>query len=166
MGMARVLVVFATKSGCTGSIAERVAEVLGRSGHRVTLSDVRRFPDPADFDAVVAGSGVRAGRWHKVAQTWLLRHAEVLRNRPLALFTVGLRIAEPGREAEVRRYMDPLLREAQLSPLDLGLFAGLFEAEGFSFIERMLLKAMKVTPADHRDWAVIEAWAAQVARGF
>jgi menaquinone-dependent protoporphyrinogen oxidase len=52
----RVLVAFASKHGATADIAERIAEMLPRSGHEVTVRAVAEAGDPSGYDAVVLGS--------------------------------------------------------------------------------------------------------------
>src|SRR3954469_17851089 len=68
-GGLRVLVTVASRYGATREIAERMTEWLpGTDGGRAVgltaaLQLADRAPDPAGFDAVLAGSAVYAGRW-------------------------------------------------------------------------------------------------------
>jgi menaquinone-dependent protoporphyrinogen oxidase len=49
----------------------------------------RQRPDPASFDAVVLGSAVYAGRWLDPARQYAALYADVLRARPVWLFSSG-----------------------------------------------------------------------------
>lgn len=163
----RVLVVFATKSGCTAGIAERIGESLVQLGFDVDVSSADQAGDPSGFDAVIVGSGVRAGLWHGSAKSWVAKHQEALRKMPVALYTCGLVIMQ-GEEklAEVRAYTDQIISASGLEPLDVGLFAGWNEPDAFSMPERVVMKLMKAPRGDFRDGAAITSWTEQVARQF
>ncbi len=78
----KALVVYATKSGCTQGIGERIGADLGKHGVTVDIASAKSAGDPRDYDAVVLGSGVRAGRWHADARKWAEANAEALRQMP------------------------------------------------------------------------------------
>jgi menaquinone-dependent protoporphyrinogen oxidase len=121
-------------------------------------------PDPANFDAVVVGSGVRGAQWHEAARDWVIRHAHTLAGKPVALFTVGLEIMSGfAKEAEVRGYTDSLVERAGLQPAGIGLFAGWYEPRQFSVVERAILRSLNAPKGDHRDWHAVEAWTDTVA---
>lgn len=160
----RTLVVYATRSGCTAGVAERVAEILARSGMEVDLKPVEEAGDPVSYDAVVVGSGVRVGSWHEPARRWVAEHAETLRARPVAFYTCCLTLAtEPQKADEVRAYTEGLIEQTGLEPVDIGLFAGWNEPSRFSFIERAVLGMLRAPRGDFRDFEAIEAWSAGVA---
>lgn len=163
-GMSRVLVVYGTKTGCTAGIAERIGEVLAKTGVTVDVRPAEDAPDPAPYDAVVVGSGVRVGSWHGRVKEWVAANAAVLKNKPVAFFTACLTMAQtPEKADEVRAYTDPLIAETGVAPVEVGLFAGMNEPKRFSLPERLILKAMKAPQGDFRDWAAVEAWAQSVA---
>lgn len=162
--MGRVLVVYATKSGCTGGIAERIGEVLGQIGLTAEVTPAQDRPDPSAYDAVIVGSGVRAGLWHASAKQWLIGHAAVLREKPTALFTACLTMAtDPDKADDVRAYTAPLLTETGIEPVDIGLFAGMNDPRAFSLPERLIMKAMKAPEGDFRDYAAVDSWTRGVA---
>jgi menaquinone-dependent protoporphyrinogen oxidase len=156
----RLLVVYATGSGCTEGVARWIAEEL--EAHGVT-TDVRAADDDpacAGYDAAIVGSGVRAGTWHKAAREWVVRNAGALRAMPIAFFTVGLKMAESEKNApEVRGYTDALIRESGLSPVEIGLFAGWSQMKRFTLPERLVLKALRAPDGDFRDGIAVRAWA-------
>jgi menaquinone-dependent protoporphyrinogen oxidase len=162
-GVQKILVVYGTKSGCTAGVAERVGKALAGRGAAVDVVPAQKAGSPADYGAVVVGSGVRMSRWHEPVRTWVGDHACTLKSKPLAFYTVGLRLVDPGKAEEVRAYTDPLVRQTGVRPIDLGLFAGWNVPKRFSLIERLLLKTMKAPEGDFRDWAAIDAWAAKIA---
>jgi menaquinone-dependent protoporphyrinogen oxidase len=163
-GMGKVLVVYGTKSGCTSGVAERIGSALADAGMSVEVLPAEARPDPVGYDGVVVGSGVRVGQWHSAVKEWVTVNADSLKARPTAFFTVCLTIAsDPEKTDEVRAYIDPLLAESGIEPVDIGLFGGWFEPKQFNLLERTVLKAMKAPQGDHRDWDAIDAWTAGVA---
>jgi menaquinone-dependent protoporphyrinogen oxidase len=159
----RVLVVYGTKSGCTQGIAERIGEDLAKQGASVDVVAAEDAGDPSGYDAVLVGSGVRAGKWHAAARAWVESNADSFEGKPVAFYTCGMMIREEGKEDEVRAYSDPVADAAGIEPVDVGLFAGWFEPKQFGFAERAILKMMKVEEGDFRDWDAVDAWADKVA---
>jgi menaquinone-dependent protoporphyrinogen oxidase len=161
-GMRKVLVAYQTKSGSVTDIAKTIALNLGE-GVTADVKPLADGPDPAGYDAVIVGSGVRAGNWHGTAKEWVKGHAEVLKGKPVAFFSVGMSMTDPSKSAEVIAYTDPLIAETGVKPVDVGPFAGWFEPKRFSFLERTIMKAMKAPEGDHRDLQAVATWASAVA---
>ena len=160
----RTLVVYGTKTGCTEGIAEHIGDRLAAAGATVDVVPAERAGDPSDYDAVVVGSGVRAGQWHGPVRKWVSDNAAALRDRPVAFFTCGLTLAsDPTKTAEVRAYTDALTESTGVTPVDIGTFAGWNEPTKFPLVERTLMKMMKAPQGDFRDFAAVDAWADEVA---
>jgi menaquinone-dependent protoporphyrinogen oxidase len=162
-GMRKILVMYATKSGSVCGIAEKIGETLNAAGAEVDVKPVGDAPDVSAYDAVVVGSGVRAGNWHQAAKDWIAANAEALKDKPTAFFTVGLTIMDPAKTDEVRAYTDPLIAETGVKPVDVGLFSGWFVPEKFGFAERTIMGLMKAPKGDHRDMKAVASWAGGVA---
>jgi len=160
----KILIVYATKSGCTEDIARRIGTTLRALGGDVRVIPAESAPSPDGFDAVIVGSGVRAGKWHKAATGWVSKHAGAIRRRPLAMFTCCLTMRDGQKKAaEVLAYTQPILKSTALTPAGIGLFAGWFEPEHFGFMERTILKMMKAPQGDFRDFAAVDAWTEDIA---
>lgn len=161
--MSKALVVYATRSGCTTAIAEHIGATMVDKGIEVDVVPATEAPTPDGYDAVVVGSGVRAGNWHAPARAWVEANAEQLKATPIALFTCGLMIQDPGKTDEVRAYTDPLIEHTGIQPVDIGLFAGWNNPEEFSLIERGVMKVMKAPEGDFRDLDEVGRWTEAVA---
>lgn len=160
--MRKALVTYATKSGSVSGIAERIAETLASAGVHVDVKPVGGAPDPSAYDSVVVGSGVRMGSWHQPAKDWVKAHAEVLKGKPVAFFTVGLIIVDASKTPEVHAFTDQLIAESGVSPLDVGLFAGWGIRKRFGFLERTIMNAMKAPDDDRRDMDAVAAWTSAI----
>ena len=165
--MGSVLVAYATKTGCTQGIAEKIGETLKADGFQVDIVSVKDAPDPSGYDAVLVGSGARAGSWQGAAKKWVAKNADTLKNMPVAFFTACLTMeSEPEKADEVRAYTDKLLAETGIEPFEYGTFAGWFEPDEFGFVERKILEKMNAVPGDFRNWDAITAWTRQAEAGL
>jgi menaquinone-dependent protoporphyrinogen oxidase len=170
----KVLVAYATHSGSTAEIAERVAQRLHAAGHHPDLGPVTTFSAMPTHDAFVIGSAVYLGRWQKEALTFVERNRPVLATGPTWLFSSGPLGAErtdtDGRDIRVGALLagqiDALIEAVQ--PRDHRVFFGALDPDRIGLGPRL----MRLTPAgrkllqegDFRDWAEIEAWADSIAR--
>lgn len=162
--MSKVLVVYGTKTGCTAAIAEEIGRTLSELGATVDVKRAEDKPAPAGYDAVLVGSGVRAGNWHGAVKQWVTANADALKSVPVAFFTACLTMASnPEKADEVRAYTDPLIAETGVTPVGIGLFAGMNDLKAFSLPERLIMKAMKAPQGDFRDYAAVAAWTREIA---
>jgi len=160
----RVLVVYGTKTGCTAGIAEKIGETLVAAGATVDVKRAEEKPSPAGYDAVVVGSGVRASNWHGAVKEWVSANAGALKSVPTAFFTARLTMGtNPEKADEVRAYTDPLIAETGVTPVAIGLFAGMNQPKVFSLPERLIMKMMKAPEGDFRDYEAVAAWASETA---
>ena len=162
--MSRILVAYATKTGCTQGIAEAIGKTLTSNGFNVDVTSVKDKPSPAGYDGVIVGSGARIGSWHGMAKKWVSANADTLKGMPVAFFTACLTLAnEPEKTDEVQAYTDDLIAESGVQPVSYGLFAGWFEPDKFSFVGRKVLEKMDSPKGDFRDWEAVEAWTRETA---
>src|SRR5512136_2891646 len=85
----KVLVVYGSKKGMTAEIAERIGKVLREAALEVDVKPAQGAAGPADYRAVVLGSGVYAGMWRKGAANYLRANEAELAKRPVWLFSSG-----------------------------------------------------------------------------
>ena len=162
--MGKVLVVYGTKSGSTTGIAEKIGETLAARGATVDVKPAEDKPDPAGYDAIIVGSGVRASNWHGSTKSWVSDNAEALKRVPTAFFSVGLTMAgSPEKADSVRAYTDQLIAETGVTPVAIGLFAGSYEPKKFSLPERLIMKAMKAKEGDFRDFEAVKVWTTETS---
>jgi menaquinone-dependent protoporphyrinogen oxidase len=159
--MTSVLVVYASKHGSTGGIAEAIAERLRERGFDVDASPVTDRLDVGDADAVVLGSAVYVGSWMQEAVGFAERNAETLAERPVWLFSSGPLGEEVEDEEEQPRQLAQL--RGLLGPVDHRVFFGALDRSKLGFGERIMVKAVKAPDGDFRDWEAIRAWADGIA---
>lgn len=165
-----MLVIHATRLGSTREIAERIAQ-------RLRFNDIEveavAADDPAlaialpHRDGYVIGSAIYGGHWLAPAVELVRRYQTSLASRPVWLFSSG----PVGSSAVTHEPADP--RElariwTSVRPRDHRVFSGALDRErlrdaDLGRVERFVAERF-VPEGDFRDWAIIEAWADEIAR--
>ena len=156
----KILVTAASKHGATAEIAEAIAATIRESGLETIALSPEQVHDVADYDAVVLGSGVYAGRWLEPARNLVVHHFEALASRPLWLFSSGP-IGDPLEPTEEPR--DGAEYRRTLGARDHRVFAGKLNRGDLGWVERTITGMLKAPDGDFRDWEAIRAWAAEIA---
>jgi menaquinone-dependent protoporphyrinogen oxidase len=160
--MSKILIAYATAAGSTGEVAEAIGKTLRGQGATVDVCRAKQVEDVSGYDAVVLGTGVRAGRTYAEAGRFLAAHQPALSQVPVAGFVVCLSVrdsAGPGCP-EAEGYLDALFAQAPgIELVSKGLFAGAVDYAKLPWLLGVILKRFKKEPGgDYRDWAAIETW--------
>lgn len=162
-----VLVGYASVHGSTRSIAERIGTGLAERGHRVEVADLGKVEDVRRFEAFVLGSAVHRQAWLDEAVDFVDAHRELLTERPVWLFSVGMPAALRGpwrgfahrEEAVVSGQLCKAIK-----PRDHRMFSGVFLREHTSRLGNLIVRLTGVRYGDYRDWAQVGAWADEIGR--
>lgn len=138
-----ISILYSSRTGTTAEISEVLMAVVEEAGHDVMLESVTSPVAPrqvAAADAVILGSAVYLERWTPEMTNFVEENAEVLQDKPIALFSVGITGEEP------RHHVD-------LEPVAEVLFKGRLTADaGWG----------DPSVGDQRDWGAIRRWGAEV----
>lgn len=163
----KILVAYASRAGSTGGVAEAIAKTLTERGALVEVRLMKDVGDLAQYEAVVAGSPIRGGKWLPEAMDFVKMHQKTLARKPFAAFLVCITLAmQNGKYREgVAAWLDPV--RALVMPVSEGLFAGALDFGKLPLIPDGLSMRVPVTlgifsQGDHRDWNAIRAWAADL----
>jgi menaquinone-dependent protoporphyrinogen oxidase len=159
----KILVTVASRHGATGEIGEVIAGVLRDAGLAVQTRPPSDVTSLDDFDAVVLGSAVYAGRWMEEARRFAQRHHEPLRGRPVWLFSSGP-IGVPLAPAE--ESADALKLVGELTARGHQTFAGRIDPSALGWVERTITRMVKAPDGDFRDWEAVRSWADDIARAL
>lgn len=160
----RILVAVASRHGATREIGATLARSLqtseaGRSlGLSAVLAPVQLCPSPGDFDAVVLGSAVYAGRWLEAARQFAAARSGVLGRRPTWLFSSGVAWAATGVPGHAE---DPERIGHRIGACGHRCFAGRVEPRVLSAAERQDW-GTGAAGTDFRNWAAVRAWADEI----
>jgi menaquinone-dependent protoporphyrinogen oxidase len=155
----RILVAYATRAGSTVGIADAIAITLRKRGFIVDIKSVKEYPDVKGYQAVIIGSAIRRGSWLPEAITFLMENKEPLRRVRVALFTVHA--LNRGNDEQSRRNREAYLEALRpwVRPIDHVFFSGKLDPERLSFIDRLMVTALKSPAGDYRDWDKVNGWA-------
>ena len=160
----KLLVTYASKYGSTAEIADVIGKELRKREYEVEVKPVDQVASLAGYDGFVIGSAVYAGSWMKAAAKFLRSNQELLAGRPVWLFSSG-----PTGEGDPNEIMDgwdfpenlTKVRET-INPKEVILFHGQLDLDKLNFAEKMIVKSVKATVGDFRDWLVIRGWARSI----
>ena len=142
-----IALVYASRRGSTAEIAQDIAATIERGGHTVFLESVT---SPSAVDqcrraaGVVLGSAVYLEEWMPDMQHFVRDNPEVLVDKKLAIFSVGITGDEPDLPADF---------DADVA----ALFKGKLEDNG---------EWEPTMAGDHRDWGAIKDFGREVRETF
>jgi menaquinone-dependent protoporphyrinogen oxidase len=156
----RVLVTAASRYGSTAEIANVIGEVLAASGLDAVVREPAKVHAIAEFDAVVLGSAVYAGRWLEPARNIVDRMAAELTARDVWLFSSGP-IGDPAKPDVESPEAAVLV--SRTSAHEHRVFPGRLARSELSLPEKLLVAALRAPEGDFRPWDEIRAWASGIA---
>lgn len=162
----KILVTYASKYGSTKEIAQKIGEVLCQSGLQVDVLPVDGVRDMNRYKAVILGSAVYIGKWHKGAVEFLQSNEKILADRPVWLFSSGPTGEGDPVELLEGWHLPPALQPLadHLHPRDIAVFHGYINSDKINFIEKWTVKNLVKKPmGDFRDWKAITSWATSIA---
>ncbi|NYD42187.1 flavodoxin domain-containing protein [Nocardioides panaciterrulae] len=167
-----VLVAYGSRYGATRAIAERLGETLRAAGLDADVREATARLDARPYDAFVVGSAAYRGSWLRGPVEFVRRHADLLAERPVWLFSSGplghARRDDRGRDLlELTRPAEFVELRDTLAPQDLRVFYGALEPGRLRPLDRLIRRlpsGRRWLPAgDFRDWEEIDAWARGIA---
>lgn len=175
------LVVYGSRYGTAAEIAEEIAKIIKGEGIEVDLVDVRGIKDcdVSPYDLVVAGSGIKMGKWTKKALKFLDNNKESLTNKKVAIFvSCGAANEEKSRTEGQEKYLDEVAAKHLVNPpVATGLFGSVYDPDAkhgllFSLTTRFIKKDLEekgidtTKRYDARDWDEIRSWARDLANSL
>ncbi|MCL2236276.1 MAG: flavodoxin domain-containing protein [Defluviitaleaceae bacterium] len=128
----KTLIVYATKNGGTAEIARQIGDKL----EGATLHNLKdEAPNPADFDAVIIGSSIYAGKIRKEAAHFIADNLETLYTKRVGLFICGLK--------ESQSYWQDNFPPRLLAHCKSGKFLGCYyDPKKTGFFDRFVVRAV------------------------
>lgn len=162
----KILIAYASKYGATMEIAEKIGERLRQAGLPAEVKAVGSVRDVGGCRAVILGSALYIGKWHKGAEAFLKQHESSLAQRPVWLFSSG-----PTGQGDPLELIDGQRLPAgvqalvgRIRPRDVTVFHGHIDLLKLNAVEKWAIKSLVKKPfGDFRDWEAIAAWADGIA---
>ena len=161
--MKNILVCYATRYGSTVDIARIIGNELEAAGCHVSVSPVAEVNDPGAYDAIVIGSPLYMGKWLTEARDFVSRFRFLLKERPVAVFSVGYSLKDRTRD-HLKSGEDALDSiRIFINPVSAGFFPGKVDPDQLSPADRAIVTLGGVTPGDFRDDGLVRSWARDLA---
>jgi menaquinone-dependent protoporphyrinogen oxidase len=157
----RVLVSVASRHGSTAEIADKIGGVLTAAGIDTDVRAPDQIVGVVQYDGVILGSGIYAGRWLGPAKQLAERESADLRSRPVWLFSSGP-VGDPAKPAAEPVDVDLVRRWT--GAVDHRVFPGKLDRQELGFGERAIVLAVHAAEGDFRPWEDVTAWAEGIAR--
>ncbi len=134
----KTLITYATNHGCTEKTAFLLNDFLGGTAQLINLKE-NSNPDLTNFDRIIIGGSIHAGRIQKNIKKFCEKHKNELKNKELGLFICCM---EEGEKAQVQfnDAFPEILRQNAKASACLG---GEFDFEKMTAFQKMIIK--KVT---------------------
>ena len=140
------LIVYSTKYGCTEKCAKTLAEKLSGTTEMLNLR-VGNVSDLTQYDKVVIGGSIYAGKIQKEVSDFCSHNLNVLKRKRIGLFICGM-LQEQAEPELHNSYPPELLAHAVAKEF----FGGELKFKQLNFVERlavkMVSKADKIVPLD------------------
>ncbi len=156
----KVLVAVGSKYGATREIAQTIADVLRDFGYDAVWHDARDVEHVETFDAAIIGSAVYGGFWRRDASSLVHDHADELRKIPVWLFSSGP-VGLPPRPTEPAGEGDSLVDV--INAYGHQMFSGYLNPDRLNFGERAIIRGLKASVGDYREWGQVKNWAREIA---
>jgi len=131
----KTLITYCTTHGCTESVVSEIAEHLGE---KVSLCNLKKeeVPTISNFDRVIIGGSIHAGKIQKKVKDFCKNHEEALLQTELGLFICCMEEGEKANEELWEAYPESLLQHAKAT----ACLGGEFNFERMNFLEKMIVK--------------------------
>jgi len=159
--MSKIIVAYASATGATQGVAERIAETLRAEGADLDLLPAKQVTSYAGYDGAVLGSGIRVGKWLGAGKKMLALGG--LEGKRVALFCTCMSAVEckPEDMQIMESYMETLATST--GAVSTKIFAGAYDPSKLNVIMRKVMKMLKSPVGDYRDWEAVEGWAKEIA---
>ena len=156
----KVLVSAASRHGATGEIARAIADALVTEGLEAEVRLPETVHSLADYDGIVLGSGVYAGRWLAPARHLIERETATLAGKPVWLFSSGP-LGDPLKPERDAEDVELLLKRT--GAIEHRTFGGKIDRRQLGMAEKAIFAVVRAPEGDFRPWPAIAAWASEIA---
>jgi len=156
----KVLVSAASRHGATRDIAKAIGDALIAQGIETDVRRPEEVATLAEYDGVILGSGVYAGRWLGPARRLVERETDVLVGKPVWLFSSGP-LGDPLKPERDAEDVEILLKRTHA--IGHRTFGGRIDKRELGIAEKTIFAVVRAPEGDFRPWPAIGEWAVEIA---
>ncbi|KAH7419807.1 Flavodoxin domain-containing protein [Cadophora sp. MPI-SDFR-AT-0126] len=160
----KILIVYATTSGTTRSIAERIqARIIAAGFCSVAMEPVETEALVADSDAIIIGSCIHAGSWMRKAKKVVKDNTVALRDnpKPTWAFSVGM---PPERQFEKLEKQIDVWLSKRIVLEGHKLFYGAYQEKDAGECLKLFSRCFGLKFEDKRNWEAMDEWADEIVK--
>ncbi len=131
----KTLIAFTTKYGCTEKCVSKLAQGLNGDVETVNLK-TQKSPDIQDFDKIILGGSIYAGRIQKELQNFTSANLEALQDKKIGLFVCGMQEGEEALQELNAAFPESLRKTAVAKEF----FGGEFIFSKMKFLDKAIAK--------------------------
>lgn len=135
----KILIVYATKYGCTQKAVTLLKSQLGENVSSVNIMK-DKVPELKEYDTVVLGGSIYIGKIQKQMYNYMLKHAEELKTKRLGLFICA---GEQDPAIIEKELKDSFPEELFSRAVVKEVFGGELHIDKISFIEKHMIRIVK-----------------------
>ncbi|MBI1320620.1 MAG: protoporphyrinogen oxidase [Candidatus Hydrogenedens sp.] len=144
--MPKALLIYGSVEGQTHKIEDVMAGHFRQHGWEADVLDVRKLPPGLaleDYDGVVVGAPIHAGRHPEPIHRFVTAHREALAERRAAFFSVSLSAAgDESEQADAQRCLDDFLQDTGWHPPIARTIAGALRYREYNLFKRYLMRKL------------------------
>jgi len=129
------IIIYATKHGCTEKCAQKLRQKLHGETYAINIKNSGNI-DLTDFDTVVLGGSIHAGRIQKSLVNFCNNNENILLNKNIGVFICCM---EHGGKAE-KQFNEAFPENLRNHASAGGIFGGEFNFEKMNFIEKFIVR--------------------------
>lgn len=162
------LILYSTTDGHTQKIAEFIASHWDGSVRVLAFDAVESTAD-LDVDRVIIGASIRYGHFNPALVTWIKEHADWLKQRDSAFYSVNLTARKPGKnDPATSSYIKKFIHSSGWVPDHIAMFAGRLSYPKYRPFDKFMIRLiMKITGGcadgksdiEYTDWDEVKRFA-------
>ena len=130
-----ILIVFATKHGCSEKCVNKLKDKLTGEIDTVNLKNSSQI-NVSNYKTVIIGGSIHAGKIQKKVKKFCQNYLSILIDKRIGLFICCMEEGEKATNQFNEAFPDELIQHASAT----GIFGGEFNFEKINFIERYIVK--------------------------
>ena len=131
----KALILYMSSHGSSEKAVQKISSILGYNNHTIVNFKTETPPPLDEFDTVMIGGSVHAGRIQRKLTRYCEDHISELLTKKLGLFMCYM--DEEHKFDEFDRSFPEILREHAVA---LGYFGGEFNLEKMNFVEKLIVR--------------------------
>ncbi|MDR2009682.1 MAG: flavodoxin domain-containing protein [Bacteroidales bacterium] len=135
-------IIYISRYGTTKKVAEKISEYLKNDKIKLIDIDLERSPDISQYDKIILGAGVYAGKISRKIYNFAEKNIEKIILKPLGLYICGMETDEQKLNDELEKAYPPELSKHAKTISCLG---GEFRFDKMNFFEKAIIKKIAKT---------------------